>query len=111
MRFRLTPKVSTSGGNLMTGADKSGTYFFSRMIAKTSPTATWNMPGGYRTTCARLKKQSLDTRRRRAWIVGPPGEPPPPRPSLRLDVLVDVEEVGGVVLALDLQQALVVAAI
>ena len=35
MRFRLTPKVSTSGGNLMTGADKSGTYFFSRMIAKT----------------------------------------------------------------------------
>jgi hypothetical protein len=48
----------TPGGNLITGADKSGTYTFSLVNAKTLDYCYVEHSDGYRTTCARLKKQS-----------------------------------------------------
>jgi hypothetical protein len=48
----------TPGGNLITGADKSGTYSFSLVNTKTLDYCYVEHGGGYRTTCARLKKQS-----------------------------------------------------
>jgi hypothetical protein len=48
----------TPGGNLMTGADKSGTYTFSLVNTKTLDYCYVEHAGGYRTTCARLKRQS-----------------------------------------------------
>jgi hypothetical protein len=48
----------TPGGNLITGADKSGTYTFSLVNAMTLDYCYVEHSDGYRTTCARLKKQS-----------------------------------------------------
>ena len=48
----------TPGGNLITGADKSGSYTFSLVNAKTLDYCYVEHGDGYRTTCARLKKQS-----------------------------------------------------
>lgn len=48
----------TPGGNLITGADKSGNYTFSLVNAKTLDYCYVEHGDGYRTTCARLKKQA-----------------------------------------------------
>lgn len=47
----------TPGGNLITGVDKSGDYTFSMVNAKTLDYCYIEHGEGYRTTCARLKKQ------------------------------------------------------
>lgn len=48
----------TPGGSLITGADKSGTYSFSLVNARTLDYCYVEHEDGYRATCARLKKQS-----------------------------------------------------
>ncbi|MBK5220533.1 MAG: hypothetical protein JJE35_12230 [Thermoleophilia bacterium] len=48
----------TPGGNLITGADEEGTYTFSLVNARTLDYCYAEAGDGYRTTCARLKKQS-----------------------------------------------------
>jgi hypothetical protein len=47
----------TPGGNLMTGADVSGTYSFSLVNPTTLDYCYVEHGGGYRTTCGRLKRQ------------------------------------------------------
>jgi hypothetical protein len=47
----------TPGGNLISGADKAGTYTFSLVNARTLDYCYVEHDDGYRTTCARLKKQ------------------------------------------------------
>jgi hypothetical protein len=48
----------TPAGNLISGADKAGTYTFSLVNAMTLDYCYVEHDDGYRTTCARLKKQS-----------------------------------------------------
>jgi hypothetical protein len=48
----------TPGGNLISGADQSGTYTFALVDARTLDYCYVEHGDGYRTTCARLKKQS-----------------------------------------------------
>jgi hypothetical protein len=47
----------TPGGNLISGADKSGTYTFALVNARTLDYCYVEHDHGYRTTCARLRKQ------------------------------------------------------
>ena len=48
----------TPGGNLISGADEAGTYTFSLVNARTLDYCYVEHAAGYRTTCARLKKQN-----------------------------------------------------
>jgi hypothetical protein len=47
----------TPGGHLMTGADKNGMYIFSLVNRTTLDYCYVEHDAGYRTTCARLRKQ------------------------------------------------------